>query len=118
MTTAFLIWKIGYEKRIGHADEPNWRITREEAESRWGHAIESRKRQDLFERIQDDDDLVIMPRALSSSLHRAERRRRSHRRPTISTRQISRPVVHHPFRRRSAFVSRTEAASALRHVLR
>ncbi|EJD38925.1 hypothetical protein AURDEDRAFT_30349, partial [Auricularia subglabra TFB-10046 SS5] len=44
--TAFLIWKLRCEKRIEHADDPEWRITQNEAEARWVSAIESRLRQD------------------------------------------------------------------------
>ncbi|EJD36912.1 hypothetical protein AURDEDRAFT_73761 [Auricularia subglabra TFB-10046 SS5] len=44
--TAFLIWKLRCEKRIEHADDPDWSMTQEAAETRWINAIEARLRQD------------------------------------------------------------------------
>ncbi|EJD54062.1 hypothetical protein AURDEDRAFT_25950, partial [Auricularia subglabra TFB-10046 SS5] len=40
--SAFLIWKIRCEKRVGHADDKEWRISDDEVERRWKKVIATR----------------------------------------------------------------------------
>ncbi|EJD42138.1 hypothetical protein AURDEDRAFT_67864 [Auricularia subglabra TFB-10046 SS5] len=46
--SAFLAWKLRCEKRIEHADDPEWTISDKEAKTRWQHMIRARRWQDRF----------------------------------------------------------------------
>ncbi|EJD51921.1 hypothetical protein AURDEDRAFT_56341 [Auricularia subglabra TFB-10046 SS5] len=40
--SAYLIWKIRCEKKIGHAEDPNWRISDAEVRKRWDKMVSTR----------------------------------------------------------------------------
>ncbi|EJD50792.1 hypothetical protein AURDEDRAFT_28836, partial [Auricularia subglabra TFB-10046 SS5] len=46
--SAFLAWKIRCEKRIEHADDPNWRPSDREVTERWQKVIGMREWQDKY----------------------------------------------------------------------
>ncbi|EJD36957.1 hypothetical protein AURDEDRAFT_73721 [Auricularia subglabra TFB-10046 SS5] len=44
--SAFLVWKIRCEKRIQHAEDPDWQLPEEAARERWTAVIKKRMAQD------------------------------------------------------------------------
>ncbi|EJD54705.1 hypothetical protein AURDEDRAFT_51216 [Auricularia subglabra TFB-10046 SS5] len=46
--SAFLVWKLRCEKRIEHADDPDWSISDKAAKERWQHMIKARRWQDRY----------------------------------------------------------------------
>ncbi|EJD34754.1 hypothetical protein AURDEDRAFT_75921 [Auricularia subglabra TFB-10046 SS5] len=45
--SAFLAWKIRCEKRIGHKDDPNWKLSDDAVRKRWSDTIRRRVTQDF-----------------------------------------------------------------------